>query len=396
MARAMTASRTVYVVVPGEEDLRTTFIRAHIDRMPVDVVPVHGWVPTLASGPALSGGFAAAAWRKILRTIQRQPWEEEITRGYLAAFRKRPAVVLAEYGTMGVRVVDACRRARVPLVVHFHGFDASVNAVLDEHADDYPRMFETAAAIIAVSPAMRARLIALGAPPDKVHYNPCGVDSEAFTMSDAASAPPTVLLAGRLVEKKAPHLTLMAFAEARRSCPQARLRLIGDGPLMGPCRDVASALQLGDSVTFLGAQPHHVVRDEMQRARCFAQHSIVALNGDSEGTPVAVMEAGASGLPVVSTRHAGIGDVVVDGTTGFLVNEHDVTGMARALVRLLNDPALAGRMGCAGRAHVQAHFALDDRIAHLWQIIESAFDGPAVPPQRLGVREIAPCRHISA
>lgn len=374
----MTTRPTLYMVVPGEADLATSFIRAQIDRLPAEVITVHGWVPALASGPALSDGIIATAWRKAGRMIRRQPWEEEITRGYAAAFRRRPAAVLAQYGTTGVRVMEACAREGVPLIVHFHGFDASVQAVLAEHVHNYQRLFKVAAAIVAVSHDMCERLVRLGAPPEKVHYAPCGVDCSQFVMGDAAAAPPTIVAAGRLVEKKAPHLTLMAFADVRRECPDARLRLIGDGALMGPCRDLASALALEGSVDFLGAQPHAVIRDELQNARCFVQHSVVALNGDSEGTPVAVMEAGASGLPVVATRHAGIGDVVVDGETGVLVDEHDVKGMARGLVRFMHDPALAARMGRAARAHVEARFAMDDRVGRLWQIIEAAFEGRPV------------------
>jgi colanic acid/amylovoran biosynthesis glycosyltransferase len=374
----MTTRPTVYVVVPGEADLATSFIRAQIDRLPAEVISVHGWVPTLASGPALSDGMMATAWRKIGRMIRRQPWEEEITRGYATAFRRRPAAVLAQYGTTGVRVMEACACEGVPLIVHFHGFDASVKAVLAEHVHTYPRLFQVAAAIVAVSHDMCERLVRLGAPPEKVHYAPCGVDCSQFVMSDAAAAPQIIVAAGRLVDKKAPHLTLLSFAEVLRECPDARLRLIGDGPLLGACGDLASGLGLGDSVDFLGQQPHHVIRDEMQNARCFVQHSVVALNGDSEGTPVAVMEAGASGLPVVATRHAGIGDVVVDGETGFLVEEHDIKGMARGLVRLMQDPALAARMGRAGRTQVEARFSMDDRVARLWEIIEAAVDGRAV------------------
>jgi glycosyltransferase involved in cell wall biosynthesis len=223
----------------------------------------------------------------------------------------------------------------------------------------------------------------MGAPPEKVHYVPSGVDCRDFSLTDAAVAPPTILSVGRLVEKKAPHLTLIAFARVLHECPEARLRIIGDGPLLGPCRDLVSALKLGDSVTFLGWQPHTVIRNEMQTARCFAQHSVVALDGDSEGTPVSVIEASATGLPVVATRHAGIGDVVIDGVSGFLVDELDVDGMAGALVRLLTDPALASRMGAAGRAQVEARFEKDDRVAQLWSIVESTLEGRAfhAPPR---------------
>jgi glycosyltransferase involved in cell wall biosynthesis len=109
----------------------------------------------------------------------------------------------------------------------------------------------------------------------------------------------------------------------------------------------------------------------MRQARVFVQHSVVAADGNREGTPVAIIEAGASGLPVVATRHAGIPDVVVEGSTGFLVDERDVEGMARHMIRLAQDAELAGRLGRAARERVQVHFSTETSIRRLWTIITS-------------------------
>jgi glycosyltransferase involved in cell wall biosynthesis len=306
------SSPTVYVVAVNPRDLETTFIRPHVERLPARTVAVHGYVPAIGSTPVLSGGVLPRLSRKLARLIRWRPWDEEIVAGYLRAFDRRPAVVLAEFGPTAARLVEPCRRAQLPLVAHFHGYDTSVRAVLDEHRDGYARVFEQAAAIIAVSKAMRTVLIDLGAPPERVHYAPYGVDIDLFAAGDAAAAPPTALAVGRFVDKKAPHLTILAFAEAHRRNPAARLRMIGDGPLFGSCVDLVSSLGLDEAVAFLGQQPHHVIAAEMRAARCFVQHSVQAWNGDSEGTPNSILEAGASVLPVVATRHAGIPEVVND------------------------------------------------------------------------------------
>src|SRR5690606_23417476 len=126
----------------------------------------------------------------------------------------------------------------------------------------------------------------------------------------------------------APHLTLHAMKLVLDQVPEARLRMIGDGPLLGTCQDIAQALAIDHAVTFLGACPHEQVFAEMQSARAFVQHSVVSRDGNSEGTPNSVLEASAAGLPVVATRHAGISDVIADNGTGFLVVERDVQGMA--------------------------------------------------------------------
>ena len=104
------------------------------------------------------------------------------------------------------------------------------------------------------------------------------------------------------------------------------------------------------------------------------QHSVMSATGDCEGTPVSILEAGATGLPVVSTRHAGIPDVVIEGETGLLVDEHDDTSMAQHMIRLAQEPELAGRMGKAAREHIQKNFSKELRIGNLWSIINSCIE----------------------
>jgi glycosyltransferase involved in cell wall biosynthesis len=110
----------------------------------------------------------------------------------------------------------------------------------------------------------------------------------------------------------------------------------------------------------------------MREARAFVQHSLVASDGNSEGMPCSILEACASGLPVVSTRHAGIPEVVIEGDTGFLVAERDVESMARHMERLVVDPGLASKLGRAGRQRIEEHFSMDSSIARLWNVIETS------------------------
>jgi len=148
--------------------------------------------------------------------------------------------------------------------------------------------------------------------------------------------------------------------------------MVGNGPLLDECRELAKSLQIEQAVAFLGAQSHEVVQEEMRGARCFVQHSVEASNGDCEGTPLGILEAGATGLPVVSTRHAGIADVVIEDETGFLVDEGDVKGMAENMVRLARDPDLAGRLGRAGRQRIVKCFSEERSLGRLLEIINSS------------------------
>lgn len=376
---------SVCLVTPYLPSVSETFIRTHAEGLPAKVSLVHGWRPMIGTEPVLS--WPRRAYYKTWRTLVGGGLERETTAAYIEAFRRsRAQAVLAEYGPTGVHVMEACRRARVPLVVHFHGYDASERAVLEQHSASYRIMFEQAAAVVAVSRAMQSKLIALGASREKVHYNPCGIDCEEFEAGDAGAQPPVFLAVGRFVEKKAPQLTLKAFSEVWRACPEARLRMIGDGPLLDECRELAHELGIEQAVTFLGAQLHDIVREEMRRARCFVQHSVEAPNGDSEGTPVGVLEAGASALPVVSTRHAGIPDVVVEGETGLLVDERDVAAMAAHMLRLAREPELAKQLGQAARLHIAGNFSEEQSLHRLWTIISNTIRTSASPEVEMSTR----------
>lgn len=362
---------TLCIFTPYPPSLTETFIRAHAQRLPAKTVIVHGWRPSIGDHTVLS--FGRLVFHKLARTLFRTNLGREKTAAYLKVFREYNAVaVLAEYGGVGVWCAEACRRAGIPLIVHFHGHDAYDRDILKMFEGTYEGMFEQAAAVIAVSHAMEQQLIALGAPAEKIHYNPCGVDTGKFGGAEPAQADPVFLAVGSFREKKAPHLTIAAFARVHRVCPEARLRMIGAGVLMDKCVELTKELGIENAVTFLGGQPHSVVEEEMSRARCFVQHSVVAESGDSEGTPVAVLEAGAAGLPLVSTIHAGIPDVVVEGETGFLVAEHDVEGMAEHMLRLAQDPVLAGKMGERARKHIAENFSMERSLGRLWTIIDSS------------------------
>jgi colanic acid/amylovoran biosynthesis glycosyltransferase len=361
----------------GRDEASETFARATAERLPCHVQVVHNgpYSPLyLDDSPLQSTKPPAKAARLARHAVARVRGTDvqaaELRRLYVRAFRRaRCQAVYVEYGHTAVLVMDACRRLELPLIVHFHGIDAHSSLILDRYGGRYPKLFEQATAIIANSPTMERALLDLGARAEKLHYVPNGVDVDRFRAGAPAEAPPTFLAVGRFVEKKAPQLTIAAFATVHRTQPEARLRMIGDGRLLGVCRDLAQGLGVGEAVTFLGSQPHEVVTEEMQGARAFVQHSVVASDGNSEGMPNSILEASASGLPVVATRHAGIPEVVVDGETGFLVEERDVEGMARQMARLVMEPALAEELGRAGRKRMQESFSIDSRIARLWAIV---------------------------
>ena len=362
---------SVCITVHREPTISETFIRSHAERLGGATL-LYGEVP-YRDGAPWSSSVVLRLYTKAMAFLSGQDRQRQVTTNYLRAFRKlRTDVVLAEYGLAGVLVMEACRRAAIPLIVHFHGYDASDKGVLTRNRDNYKALFDMCASIVVPSRVMKESLVALGAPFNKIFCNAYGVDCDQFTPVNRESSAPVFLTVGRFVEKKGPHLTILAFAELAKQVADARLRMIGDGPLLGTCQDLVRALDIQDKVTFLGAQPHERVRKEMQQARAFVQHSVQALNGDSEGMPVSILEASGSGLPVVSTRHSGIPEIVEHEETGFLVDERDFVSMAHYMRSLALEPGLASRMGAAARKRALAHFSMDRSIHGLWNIIENS------------------------
>ncbi len=334
-------------VQPTRSHTSETFIRAITTRLPEQVRVLRG-------PKALGGWFGrdlvahAADLRNRCAGMDAMFCADDC---YSRALRRlRPDVVLAQYGTLGAMVQEACRGLGIPLVTYFRGYDATKAHVIQQYLPSYLRLFQTAAAVVAVAPTIRDSLICLGCDEDKIEVNPSGADCEMFHGGRPESSREVFLCVGRFVPKKAPQLTLRAFAAAWKYRPSIRLQMIGDGPLLAPTRQLAESLGVDRVVRFLGARPQPSVARSMRAARAFLQHSVVAPDGDSEGTPVSVMEASACGLPVIATRHAGINDVVIHQETGLLGEEGDVVSMARHILMLAEQPALAGRLGRAGRS----------------------------------------------
>lgn len=349
-----------------------TFVQQLATELPFDTRVLHGQPPHTdnRSGFLYDRSLIQRAWWKLRKQWSHNDethWQHETMARYFRTGGFH--VVLAEYGPVGVQVMGACQRARVPLIVHFHGSDAFQRSVRAAHRDSYLKLFELSRGIVAVSRDMIDELVALGACREKIVWIPCGVDTSYFSGGVPEVSAPHLLFVGRFVEKKAPHLTLLAFARATAACPDAHLTMVGDGPLRGACEHLARFLEIESQVTFTGTRNHAYVCGMMRRARALVQHSVRASDGDSEGTPVAVTEAQSCGLPVVATRHMGIKDVVVEGETGLLLEEFDVDGMAEAMLQLLRDPELAGRLGRAGRKRIFERFSSEKSLADLSALI---------------------------
>jgi colanic acid/amylovoran biosynthesis glycosyltransferase len=129
---------------------------------------------------------------------------------------------------------------------------------------------------------------------------------------------------------------------------------------------------LEKNVQFLGVISVEEFKKELSQSAAFVQHSVRASNGDMEGTPVSIMEAGLAGIPVISTYHAGISDVIVHNKTGLLCKEHDVDGMAKHMIKVLDNLDFAKTLGANNRLRIKEHFSLEQHINLLQKTLESS------------------------
>ena len=357
----MTLQRLL-VFAPTRRAASETFVRANLAGLPFVVHAYFGDELPLGKPARVAYGLAVLLSKTFTRLglLQLAGWPAAVVARLLIA-RHRPDLVLAEFGFHAVRVMEAARWAGVPLVVHFRGSDLSARSKLGVLHGRYRRLMVLAAGLICKSKPMALTLQQLGASADRILISASGANAQLFYGSEPAVAPPICLSVGRFVAKKGPMHTIRAFAAQ----PHGQLWMVGEGPLLAEAKALAAQLHLGERIRFLGVRSQSEVASLMRQVRVFLQHSLVAADGDSEGNPVAVMEAQLSGLPVVATRHAGIPEVVIDGQTGLLVAEGDVGGMAAAIERLLLDPALCAQFGSAGRCHVAEGFTLDHHLADL-------------------------------
>lgn len=306
-------------------------------------------------------------------SLQNQTWQRFVTRQIR---RQRVNLALLNFGPIAVRTAPACIDAGIPFVVHFHGYDAHMESIMEKFRDSYAWLGRQAAAIIVVSGPMRDSLIRAGMPPEKIHLLRYGADSSQFIAKDFFPESPVFFGVGRFVDKKAPHLTVLAFKKVHDRHPGARLILGGSGELLESTRNLADYLGLSEAVLTPGVLKHDEVASYMRQATAFVQHSVMPVlgpsAGDCEGTPVAILEAMVTGLPVISTRHTGIAEVVEHGKSGLLVDERDVDGMARAMESLAASPELARAMGSAARDRAGSLYTSEHYISSLATILESS------------------------
>jgi colanic acid/amylovoran biosynthesis glycosyltransferase len=268
------------------------------------------------------------------------------------------------FGTVGnlPAVLRALGVINVPIVTTFHGFDLS--ATLKSKGPHYYRiLFRFGALFLPISRTWERKLRELGCDPARIRVQHVGIDCglntfEERQLKSGSNTTVKLVTIGRMVEKKGHIHTLRAIARLRRDHPEFAITLdvVGDGDLMNMLEKETTDLELEDVVTYHGGLSHQETLAVLNAADVFILASVTAKDGDMEGIPVSLMEAMARGIPVVSTYHSGIPELVQDGVNGFLAPEGDDDALAAAIKRVIENAPRWPEIGRAGRRTVEEEF----------------------------------------
>jgi glycosyltransferase involved in cell wall biosynthesis len=305
-------------------------------------------------------------WRRVYQSALRQLGKPDpaIT---AKLETENASLIHIHFGVDAVNFWPVAQALGLPILVTLHGYDINIFSEWWRSGNGgrtnkaYPdRLLALArqprVRFVAVSEAIRRRAIDYGIPAERLSVRYIGVDTRKFQPGGKplAMRPRRVLYVGRMVEKKGVAFLIEAFAKVCRDIPDAELVMIGDGPLLQHHQKLSR--RLGVSVRFLGACDPAEVRSNMNQARVFCLPSVTAQNGDAEGFGIVILEAQASGVPVITSALGGATEGIEEGKTGLSFPERDINGLAAHIRTLLLDDELAMAMSAAAPRFVREKF----------------------------------------
>lgn len=289
--------------------------------------------------------------------------------------RHNVKVLHSHFGYEGFKYLRLKKSVNLPMVTTFYGFDVSMPLRSPSWRKKYTELFHEGELFLTEGSYMKEELIKLGCHEDKILVQHLGVDLKKFNYTSRELPEDgniRILIAGSFREKKGIPYAIQSFAEVKKNYPNIQLRILGDGPLRGQIESLIKKLNISKSVDLLGYQDHEIFLKEAVDAHMFLLPSITAGNGDTEGgAPVAIIEAQATGLPIISSYHADIPEVVVEGKSALLAPEKDIDCLANHLEYLIKTPELWAKMGFEGRKHIEKEYDLIKQVEKLEKIYDT-------------------------
>ncbi len=291
----------------------------------------------------------------------------------------------AHFGSFGAKLVDLKKDLGLPMVVGFYGDDASSYPARPEWGDLYQQMFKEVEAFIAICEDMKKKLVSFGCPAEKIHIAHVATDLEKYSYKKreienkgTENNPVEYLMVATFTEKKGHRILIPAFANLLEQRKHANLTIIGFGTLKEQIEQLVAENNLQNKVEIIDTANHpnffSLFVKNLHEKDIFVHPSLTTADGDAEGTPTVIMAASASGMPVISTWHAGIPEVVEDKVTGYLVAEKDVSALTKRMVMLYDQPELWNNIGSAGRKKMKKEFSREALNSSLQKIYNSVLE----------------------
>ena len=285
--------------------------------------------------------------------------------------KKKIKLIHARFGSTGVSLMNVKKRLGIPMLTSFHGFDLpSVKDNCSSYQKKLPMLFRVGDLFTVPSQHMKRKLIKWGCPPGKIRIMYSGIDLNRFTYIEREPKTEniTILAVGRLHKKKGFRYLVKAFKKVVEQHPTSQLVIVGEGDERETLKKLISDLKLSRHVRLLGLIPHTEMSELLNQADIFCLPSITTNDGNQEGIPNAIKEAMATGLPIVSTFHGGIPELVTDKWEGLLVPEKNVGLLAIKIKYLIQNPSVRMEMGKRGREKVENSFDSSKQVRILEEL----------------------------
>jgi colanic acid/amylovoran biosynthesis glycosyltransferase len=268
-------------------------------------------------------------------------------------------IVHCQFGTLGPFAVwlSQISQSKCKLVTSIRGYDVTV--FMKKQPEAYRELFDKGDLFLPVCEFLKERLVELGCEENKIVVHYSGIDCSKFNYVQrhrVLGEPVKVLTIARLVEKKGVAFAIEAVSRLVFKGEQIEYTVVGEGMLRKSLQQLVEGMGIEREVKLLGWKTHEEVKILLEESHVLVAPSLTSAGGDKEGIPNAIKEAMATGLPVISTLHSGIPELVTDSVSGLLVPERDAASIANAIAYLISRPEVCEEMGQAGRKQVEQNF----------------------------------------
>jgi glycosyltransferase involved in cell wall biosynthesis len=353
--RQITGLRRVQPVVVAQK-------RENADRFPFDKIDIVGKPAT---------HFLRRFW---FRQVRNKPWQisdREVSALGAVLDRENAQLLHIFFGHIAVHLLPLIRAWSKPSVVSFHGADVLVDMEKPAYRNATKQMLDAVTRVFVRSDSLRRAVVELGCDENKIDIIRTGIPLPEFPFREREfpeNGEWRFVQASRLVQKKGLATTLHAFTAFSGRFPRATLTIAGEGPMLGELKELTRKLKIDNRVSLPGFVPPEKLREIYYASHIFLHPSETGSDGNQEGIPNSMLEAMATGLPVLATNHGGIPEAIENGVSGILVPERDYEALSHALLEAVKDRDLLARLARNGANVVAQKFDQQNQVRRLEEI----------------------------